>query len=113
MTRALDILEDFLDLRGLPCVRLDGATKTADRARLLAEFNAPGSAAFCFLLSTRAGGLGLNLQSADTVIMFDSDWNPSMDLQARLGGDTSMSAERRLSVTDGAAPAAFAQPPPA
>ncbi len=86
MTRALDILEDFLDLRGLPCVRLDGATKTADRARLLSEFNAPGSAAFCFLLSTRAGGLGLNLQSADTVIMFDSDWNPSMDLQARRVG---------------------------
>ncbi|KAK9834176.1 hypothetical protein WJX81_005712 [Elliptochloris bilobata] len=82
MTRALDVVEDFLDLRGLPCLRLDGTTKAADRARLLAEYNAEGSEAFVFLLSTRAGGLGLNLQSADTVIMFDSDWNPSMDLQA-------------------------------
>ncbi len=57
------------------------AVQAADRARLLAEYNAEGSEAFVFLLSTRAGGLGLNLQTADTVIMFDSDWNPSMDLQ--------------------------------
>ena len=55
--------------------------QATDRARLLAEYNAEGSEAFVFLLSTRAGGLGLNLQTADTVIMFDSDWNPSMDLQ--------------------------------
>ena len=58
-----------------------GTTKAVDRARLLEEYNAEGSPHFVFLLSTRAGGLGLNLQSADTVIMFDSDWNPSMDLQ--------------------------------
>ena len=57
--------------------------QAADRARLLAEYNAEGSEAFVFLLSTRAGGLGLNLQTADTVIMFDSDWNPSMDLQVQ------------------------------
>ena len=50
---------------------------------MLEEFNAEGSPIFIFLLSTRAGGLGLNLQSADTVLMFDSDWNPQADLQAR------------------------------
>lgn len=82
MTRALDVLGDFLDLRGHAHLRLDGSTKTEDRARLLAEFNAPDSPHFVFLLSTRAGGLGLNLQSADTVIMFDSDWNPASDAQA-------------------------------
>ena len=82
MTRALDVLGDFLDLRGHRHLRLDGSTKTEDRARLLAEFNAPDSPYFVFLLSTRAGGLGLNLQSADTVIMFDSDWNPASDAQA-------------------------------
>ena len=82
MTRALDVLGDFLDLRGHRHLRLDGSTKTEDRARLLSEFNAPDSPYFVFLLSTRAGGLGLNLQSADTVVMFDSDWNPASDAQA-------------------------------
>ena len=51
---------------------------------MLEEFNSENSACFIFMLSTRAGGLGLNLQTADTVIMFDSDWNPQMDLQASL-----------------------------
>jgi ATP-dependent helicase STH1/SNF2 len=64
-------------------MRLDGATKADDRSELLKEFNAPGSDYFCFLLSTRAGGLGLNLQTADTVIIYDSDWNPHQDLQAQ------------------------------
>ena len=57
-------------------MRLDGSTKHEDRGQLLKEFNAPDSDYFIFMLSTRAGGLGLNLQSADTVILFDSDWNP-------------------------------------
>lgn len=56
-------------------VRLDGMTKAEDRGELLKKFNDVGSDYFIFLLSTRAGGLGLNLQSADTVIIFDSDWN--------------------------------------
>lgn len=58
-------------------------TKADDRGELLALFNDKNSEYFVFLLSTRAGGLGLNLQSADTVIIFDSDWNPHQDLQAQ------------------------------
>lgn len=55
---------------------ISGTTKAEDRGMLLKTFNDPGSEYFIFLLSTRAGGLGLNLQSADTVVIFDSDWNP-------------------------------------
>ncbi|KZF22555.1 putative RSC complex subunit [Xylona heveae TC161] len=83
MTQIMNIMEDFLRLRGLKYLRLDGSTKADDRSDLLKVFNAPGSDYFCFLLSTRAGGLGLNLQTADTVIIFDSDWNPHQDLQAQ------------------------------
>lgn len=83
MTQIMDIMEDFLRLRGMKYMRLDGGTKSDDRTELLKLFNAPGSDYFCFLLSTRAGGLGLNLQTADTVIIFDSDWNPHQDLQAQ------------------------------
>jgi ATP-dependent helicase STH1/SNF2 len=83
MTQIMNIMEDFLRLRGMKYMRLDGATKADDRSELLKEFNAPGSDYFCFLLSTRAGGLGLNLQTADTVIIYDSDWNPHQDLQAQ------------------------------
>ena len=57
-------------------MRLDGTTKAEDRGHLLQLFNAPNSIYRVFLLSTRAGGLGLNLQVADTVVIFDSDWNP-------------------------------------
>lgn len=64
-------------------MRLDGTTKAEDRGDLLKKFNAKDSDYFVFLLSTRAGGLGLNLQAADTVIIFDSDWNPHQDLQAQ------------------------------
>ncbi|KAF2004396.1 hypothetical protein P154DRAFT_458958 [Amniculicola lignicola CBS 123094] len=83
MTQIMNIMEDFLRLRGMKYLRLDGATKSDDRTILLNEFNAPNSDVFCFLLSTRAGGLGLNLQTADTVIIYDSDWNPHQDLQAQ------------------------------
>ena len=83
MTQIMNIMEDFLRLRNLKYLRLDGSTKSDDRSDLLKLFNDPTSEYFCFLLSTRAGGLGLNLQAADTVIIFDSDWNPHQDLQAQ------------------------------
>lgn len=83
MTRLMDIMEDYLSWKGLRFLRLDGSTKAEDRGALLKQFNDPQSEYFIFLLSTRAGGLGLNLQTADTVIIFDSDWNPHMDLQAQ------------------------------
>ena len=83
MTQIMNIMEDFLRLRGMQYLRLDGSTKSDDRSELLSQFNDPNSPYFCFLLSTRAGGLGLNLQTADTVIIYDSDWNPHQDLQAQ------------------------------
>jgi ATP-dependent helicase STH1/SNF2 len=83
MTAIMDIMEDYLRYRGITYLRLDGTTKSDDRSDLLREFNAPDSPYFMFLLSTRAGGLGLNLQTADTVIIYDSDWNPHQDLQAQ------------------------------
>ncbi|KZT08941.1 uncharacterized protein LAESUDRAFT_675453 [Laetiporus sulphureus 93-53] len=83
MTKVMDIMEDFLKMMGWKYLRLDGGTKTEDRAGHVAEFNAPNSEVKVFILSTRAGGLGLNLQTADTVVIFDSDWNPHADLQAQ------------------------------
>lgn len=83
MTSVMNIFEDFLRLRDMKYMRLDGSTKAEDRQDMLKSFNRPDSEYFCFLLSTRAGGLGLNLQSADTVIIFDTDWNPHQDLQAQ------------------------------
>lgn len=83
MTAIMDIMEDFLRLRGIMFLRLDGTTKSDDRSDLLRDFNSQDSPYDIFLLSTRAGGLGLNLQTADTVIIYDSDWNPHQDLQAQ------------------------------
>nr|AML25530.1 ATP-dependent chromatin remodeler brahma [Euschistus heros] len=83
MTQLMTIMEDYLSWRGFSYLRLDGTTKSEDRGDLLKKFNNPESEYFIFLLSTRAGGLGLNLQAADTVIIFDSDWNPHQDLQAQ------------------------------
>lgn len=83
MTRMLDILEDYCRFSRLEYCRLDGQTNGIVRDEHIDAFNAPGSSKFVFLLSTRAGGLGVNLQTADTVIIYDSDWNPQMDLQAQ------------------------------
>ncbi|KAI8065336.1 SNF2 family N-terminal domain-containing protein [Gilbertella persicaria] len=83
MTRIMSIMEDYLNWRNYRYLRLDGSTKSEERSALLHQFNQPNSPYFVFLLSTRAGGLGLNLQTADTVIIFDSDWNPHQDLQAQ------------------------------
>ena len=83
MTQVMDIMEDYLRFKGLQYLRLDGSTKADERSELLKLFNAPDSPYFAFLLSTRAGGLGLNLQTADTVIIYDTDWNPHQDLQAQ------------------------------
>lgn len=83
MTRLLDILEDYLMYRGYLYCRIDGNTGGEDRDASIEAFNRPGSEKFVFLLSTRAGGLGINLATADVVILYDSDWNPQVDLQAQ------------------------------
>jgi len=74
MTRVLDILEDYFRLIGFEYCRIDGNTDGESRDAQMEEFNAEGSSKFAFLLSTRAGGLGINLATADIVILFDSDW---------------------------------------
>lgn len=79
----LDILEDYArDLRGWNVCRIDGSVAQEDRQNQIREFNTNLDYKL-FLLSTRAGGQGINLASADTVILFDSDWNPQQDLQAQ------------------------------
>uniref|UniRef100_A0A7S4K713 Chromatin-remodeling complex ATPase chain n=1 Tax=Odontella aurita TaxID=265563 RepID=A0A7S4K713_9STRA len=83
MTRILDILEDFMFMRGYAYCRIDGNTDYEDRESAIDNFNKEGSEKFCFILSTRAGGLGINLQTADICILYDSDWNPQADLQAQ------------------------------
>ena len=82
MSKMLDILEGFLNLNGHTYLRLDGATGVDQRQRLMDRFN-NDEKIFCFILSTRSGGLGINLTGADTVIFYDSDWNPAMDAQAQ------------------------------
>ncbi|KAL1953409.1 hypothetical protein VTO42DRAFT_2848 [Malbranchea cinnamomea] len=78
----LDIIEDFLDGLGLLHLRLDGSFSSLRKQKQIDEFNAPGSPYFAFLLSTRAGGVGINLATADTVIIMDPDFNPHQDIQA-------------------------------
>ncbi|KAM3595933.1 uncharacterized protein V6R79_005586 [Siganus canaliculatus] len=82
MTKMLDLLEDFLENEGYKYERIDGGITGGMRQEAIDRFNAPGAPQFAFLLSTRAGGLGINLATADTVIIYDSDWNPHNDIQA-------------------------------
>lgn len=82
MSRLLDILEDYCVFRSYKYCRIDGSTAHEDRITAIDEYNKPGSEKFVFLLTTRAGGLGINLTTADIVILYDSDWNPQADLQA-------------------------------
>lgn len=82
MTKMLDILEDFLEFEGYKYERIDGGITGQVRQDAIDRFNAPGATQFVFLLSTRAGGLGINLATADSVIIYDSDWNPHNDIQA-------------------------------
>ena len=81
-TTMLDILEDYLIYRGYKYCRIDGETFIEDRESQIELFSKNKSEYFVFLLSTRAGGLGINLAAADTVILYDSDWNPQVDIQA-------------------------------
>ncbi|KAK5153791.1 hypothetical protein LTR04_006141, partial [Oleoguttula sp. CCFEE 6159] len=102
MVKMLDILGDYLQLRGHQFQRLDGTIAAGPRRMAIDHFNAPNSNDFCFLLSTRAGGLGINLMTADTVVLFDSDWNPQADLQAmarahRIGQKNPVSIYRLVS----------------
>lgn len=83
MTKVVDLQVRLLKYRKIPFYRLDGTTAPDARKRMVSDFNDSNSDVNVFLLTTRAGGLGVNLQTADTVIIFDSDWNPSMDQQAQ------------------------------
>ena len=101
MTRMLTLIEDYLVYRHYPYCRLDGRVHGAQREEAVRRFEAPNSDVFCFLLSTRAGGLGLTLTSADTVIIYDSDWNLMNDAQAidrahRIGQTKSVRVYRLL-----------------
>lgn len=82
MSRLLDILEDYCVFRDFKYCRIDGGTAHEDRIAAIDDYNKPDSEKFVFLLTTRAGGLGINLTSADIVVLYDSDWNPQADLQA-------------------------------
>ncbi|KAK9154723.1 hypothetical protein Sjap_002203 [Stephania japonica] len=91
--RILRVEMSPLQKQGFQFQRLDGSTRADLRHQAMEHFNAPGSDDFCFLLSTRAGGLGINLATADTVIIFDSDWNPQNDLQNELSAILRFGAE--------------------
>merc|ERR1712183_863089 len=103
MTAVLNIMEDYLHYRNWKYCRIDGSTHVDDRQRQMDDFNSDSSDLFVFLLSTRAGGLGINLIAADTCIIFDSDWNPHQDSQAmdrchRIGQTRPVAVYRLLTV---------------
>ncbi|XP_041456348.1 helicase domino-like isoform X3 [Lytechinus variegatus] len=82
MTKMLDVLERFLNFHGHIYLRLDGTTKVEQRQIMMERFN-KDPRIFCFILSTRSGGMGVNLTGANAVVFYDSDWNPTMDAQAQ------------------------------
>uniref|UniRef100_A0A8C8FWP6 DNA helicase n=1 Tax=Oncorhynchus tshawytscha TaxID=74940 RepID=A0A8C8FWP6_ONCTS len=94
MTKMLDLLEDFLENEGYKYERIDGGVTGGMRQEAIDRFNAPGAPQFAFLLSTRAGGLGINLATADTVVIYDSDWNPHNDIQL-----TGLVAKKKMMLT--------------
>jgi len=101
-TGLLDIIQDYCEMRGWNYCRFDGSTPRAQRHFAVTQFNAEDSDKFIFLLSTRCGGCGLNLQTADTCILYDSDWNPQPDLQAmarvhRIGQEKTVHVYRLVS----------------
>ena len=100
MTRMMDLMEEYLTYRQYKHIRLDGSSKLEDRRDLVHDWQTKPEI-FIFLLSTRAGGLGINLTAADTVIFYDSDWNPTIDSQAmdrahRLGQTKQVTVYRLL-----------------
>ncbi|UYV68737.1 CHD5 [Cordylochernes scorpioides] len=96
MTKMLDLLEDFLEGEGYKYERIDGTITGGLRQEAIDRFNAPNSPHFCFLLSTRAGGLGINLATADTVVIYDSDWNPHNDIQSECVFSQAFSRAHRI-----------------
>lgn len=100
MTRMMDLMEEYLSYRQYKYIRLDGSSRLSDRRDLVNDWQT-NPELFIFLLSTRAGGLGINLTAADTVIFYDSDWNPTIDSQAmdrahRLGQTRQVTVYRLL-----------------
>ena len=101
MVRMLDLIQDYLVMKGYAFERIDGQVKVADRQAAIERFSNPGSDRFIFLICTRAGGFGINLTAADTVIIYDSDWNPQNDIQAqarchRIGQDKAVKVYRLI-----------------
>ena len=101
MVSMLNIIQDYLTIKGYSFERIDGNVKINDRQAAIDRFSAPGSDRFIFLICTRAGGVGINLTAADTVIIYDSDWNPQNDIQAqarchRIGQDKAVKVYRLI-----------------